>query len=85
MTCKKFDIIPQSCDRYAETHDLDLRHIEVVQFHLRAGCGRGSAAEPSRVLFQYSLNGGVQWSTGLTLALEKFTESRQGNTLKAST
>jgi hypothetical protein len=55
----------------AETVELDLRQVDVIQFHLRAGCGQ-TTSRKGQILFQYSLNGGLMWTTALTLFLDDF-------------
>lgn len=69
-------LILQACDRYAETLELDLRQVVVIQFHLRSACGKvQNSPNQGILLFQYSLNGGVKWQTGLTISLSQFQDS----------
>ena len=51
--------------------ELDLRQVDVIQFHLRS-CSQPGQTGKGRVLFQYSLNGGLHWITELVLALDDF-------------
>lgn len=64
----------QPSHRYAETVDLDLREVNVVQFHMRSCCG--TSQQKQHVLFQYSSDGGISWSTGLVLVIGDFQKAK---------
>ncbi|KAF8766780.1 Reelin like protein [Argiope bruennichi] len=52
-----------SCSRQLVTKDLNLRKATVIHFYFRYGCISPPASSNHTVFLQYSLNGGITWTT----------------------